>query len=338
MIKLYDRFGTFPSGRHRRIFLKKLAKYCDFYRYDIKKRIYKITKIYEIPRIGIFEIIYDNPIYKHLVVLYLNELMRLEKHDKGLVVRGLTLMLHLKILHPNYMKLHKAERSLCKTLNIKPTILRGFFNRTSTMMRYYVGEIIYRLCELDCIELFPTYITREMKPVFFKAEGIEYVRYRIGYVKHFRMSTPEEILIHDAAMAKATQEATNEEEVEQIFKDELKKHDIYDIFLTYEARVKNKENCLKVLRQFPAIKFNIMREKISIELKRIVDTLAEERAAKNNLPAEYVEGYKRLSSLTLLFDAPDYNFDTDLIYESFEKGRYKSMYTDRDEKGELIKL
>ena len=86
----------------------------------------------------------------------------------------------------------------------------------------------------------------------------------------------------------------------------MKEHGILFVCRAFELWRVDEEQCKNILRSFNEKTIDQRRQEIGVVLKAIMDTNAEKRLEKNAaLGSNYIEQFKRLSDITLLYGADD---------------------------------
>lgn len=307
----YHKKERFASGKHQSMFLDTLARYCD-YKYDIASKKYIVTEVYPYPK-TLYESKIHKGIYQYLAPLILNEVLfgRGYKNRRA-VITSLDLARAAEIIGKNYDIAKYNQDAMETDLGFSEHILAEYFNKADNRIDDYIRQCIRYLAGMNCV----IYNEVHMIGTLPKEATIENCRIIVKQPE-IRKATNEEMELYAKLVEKASRKAKIVTSSEKWYGKKalkynteltrlLKENGIMFVCRAFELWRVDAKRCKDVLRSFADKTINQRKQEIGTLLKLMMDTNAENRLIKNpSLGADYLEQFKRLSDLTLLYDADD---------------------------------
>lgn len=304
----YHKKEKFASGKYQSMFLDSLARYCDF-EYDVVNKKYVVTEVYQYPK-TLFESKIHKGIYQYLAPLMLYQVLFGE--DRKAVVTSMDLAKIAGIVNANYENAKYNQDAMQTDLNFSGAVLAEYFNKADSRIDDYIRQCIKYLAGMNCV----IYNETHMIGIMPKTADIEN-----GHViirpPEIRRATDDEMKLYSKLVEKASRKAKITSNSEKWYGKKaarynteltrlLKENGIVFVCRAFELWKVDEKRCKDVMRSFADKTIAQRKQEIGAVLKFIMDNNAETRQIKNpSLGSDYLEQFKRLSDITLLYDAED---------------------------------
>lgn len=304
----YHKKNRFISGKYRSMFLDTLARYCD-YEYDIETKKYTITEVYAYPK-TLYESKIHKGIYQYLAPLMLYQVL-FGKGRKA-VVTSMDLAKEAGIVNDNYENVRYNQDAMQTDLGFSAAVLAEYFNKADSRIDDYIRQCIKYLAGMNCV----IYNETHMIGLHPKAADIEggHVIIRPPEV---RRATDDEMKLYSKLVEKASRRAKITSNSEKWYGKKaarynteltrlLKENGISFVCRAFELWKVDEKRCKEILRSFADKTIPQRMQEIGTVLKVIMDGNAEIRLNKKpSLGNDYLEQFKRLSDITLIYGADD---------------------------------
>lgn len=307
----YHKKDRFASGKHRNMFLDALARYCD-YKYDVESGKYIITEIYCYPK-TLFESKVHKGIYQYIAPLILNEVLFGDGYKKRkTVITSLDLAQAANIIGRNYNNAKYNQDAMEADLHFPATILAEYFNKADNRIDDYIRQCIKYLAGMNCVIYNEVHMICDYPKYVDTAGGV-----LICKEEQVRKATDDEMRLYSQLVEVASKKANvitsadkwygnKAEKYQTELKKLLKQNNILFVCRAFELWRVDTERCKDVLESFSDKSIEQRKQEIGTVLKLMMDRNAENRLIKNpSLGKDYLEQFKRLSDLTLPYDADD---------------------------------
>lgn len=307
----YHKKEKFVSGKYQSMFLDTLARYCD-YEYDPTTKKYTVLEVYQQPK-TLYDSKIHKGIYQYLAPLILYEVLYGDSHkDRQAVITSADLAQTVKLVNGNYNNLKFNQVAAHKDMDFNLNILAEYFNKADNRIDDYVRRCIGYLAAMNCVIYNETHMIGTMP----KTADIEngHVIVAPGEI---RKATDDEMTLYSKLVEKASRRAKITSDREKWYGKKsvcynhelirlLKENGILFVCRAFTLWRVDEEQCKKILRSFNDKTIDQRREEIGTVFKVIMDSNAEKRLEKNQgLGSDYIEQFKRLSDITLLYEADD---------------------------------
>lgn len=304
----YHKKERFASGKHHSMFLDTLARYCD-YEYDIAEKKYIVTEVYEYPK-TLYESKIHKGIYQYLAPLMLYQVLFGE--NRKAVVTSMDLAKYAGIVNDNYENVRYNQDAMQTDLGFSSAVLAEYFNKADSRIDDYIRQCIKYLSGMNCV----IYNETHMIGLLPKTADIEN-----GHViirpPEVRRATDDEMKLYSKLVEKASRRAKITSNSEKWYGKKaarynteltrlLKENGIQFVCRAFELWKVDEKRCKDIMRGFADKTISQRTQEIGTVLKVIMDSNAEARLNKNpSLGSDYLEQFKRLSDITLLYGADD---------------------------------
>lgn len=306
----YHKKEKFASGKHRSMFLDSLARYCD-YEYDAENEKYVVTDVFKYPK-TLYESKIHKGIYQYLAPLILNEVL-FGKGRKA-VITSMDLARAAEIINVNYDNAKYNQDAMQIDLGFSQSVLVEFFNKADSRIDDYIRQCIKYLSGMNCV----IYNETHMIGIMPKTADIEN-----GHViikpPEVRRATDDEMKLYAKLVEQASRKAKITSNSEKWYGKKaarynteltrlLRENGIMFVCRAFELWKVDEKRCKDIMRSFAEEGKTIedRKQEIGTVLKLIMDENAEKRLIKNpSLGENYLEQFKRLSDMTLLYGAED---------------------------------
>lgn len=307
----YHKKEKFASGKYQSMFLDTLARYCD-YEYDIESKKYTVTEVYKYPK-SLYDSKIHKGIYQYLAPLILNEvLFGTGYKDRKTIITSLDLAKTIDLVNSNYNNLKYNQDAAKDDLGFSANILSEYFNKADNRIDEYMRRCIKYLSAMNCV----IYNETHMIGIFPKTAEIEN-GHIIVEPAQLRRATDEEMKLYSKLVEKASRKVKILSDSEKWYGKKaarynteltrlLKENGIIFVCRAFELWRVDEVQCKNILRSFADKTISQRQQEIGAVLKMIMDANAEARLEKNqSLGSNYIEQFKRLSDITLLYGAED---------------------------------
>lgn len=307
----YHRKEKFASGKHQSMFLDTLARYCD-YEYDIATKKYIVLEVYKYPK-SLYDSKIHKGIYQYLVPLILYEVLFGEGYkDRKAVITSMDLAQVVSMVNSNYTKMKYNQDSVVIDMDFDANILSEYFNKADNRIDDYIRRCIKYLTAMNCVIYNETHMIGVMPTTAEIENG-----HIIVEQAQIRKATDDEMKLYSKLVEKASRKAKILSDSEKWYGKKalrynteltrlMKENGILFVCRAFELWRVDEEQCKNILRSFNGKTIDQRRQEIGVVLKTIMDTNAEKRLEKNAaLGNNYIEQFKRLSDITLLYGADD---------------------------------
>lgn len=291
------------------MFLDTLTRYCD-YEYDPETKKYHVLDVYKYPK-SLYDSKIHKGIYQYLAPLILYEVVFGEgKKDRKAVITSLDLARTIDLVNSNYNSVKYNQDAAHIDLGFSQAVLAEYFNKADNRIDDYIRRCIKYLSAMNCV----IYNETHMIGIMPKTAEIENGHVIIEPAQ-VRRATDSEIELYAKLVEKASRKARILSDSEKWYGKKaarynieltrlLKENGILFVCRAFELWRVDEEQCKNILRSFADKTISQRRKEIGIVLKQIMDTNAENRVIKNpNLGSNYIEQFKRLSDITLPYEA-----------------------------------
>lgn len=307
----YHRKEKFASGKYQNMFLDTLARYCD-YEYDVVTKKYTVLEVYKYPR-SLYDSKIHKGIYQYLAPLILCEVLFGEGYkDRKAVITSMDLAQIVSMVNSNYTKMKYNQDAVLIDMDFDANILAEYFNKADNRIDDYIRRCIKYLTAMNCV----IYNETHMIGIMPTTAEIDNGHIIVGPAQ-VRKATDDEMKLYSRLVEKASRKAKILSESEKWYGKKaprynaelirmMKEHGILFVCRAFELWRVDEEQCKNILRSFNEKTIEQRRQEIGVVLKAIMDTNAEKRFQQNAaLGSNYIEQFKRLSDITLLYDADD---------------------------------
>lgn len=307
----YHRKEKFASGKYQSMFLDTLARYCD-YEYDMSTKKYTVLEVYKYPK-SLYDSKIHKGIYQYLAPLILYEVLFGEGYkDRKAVITSMDLAQVVSMVNSNYTKMKYNQDSVVIDTDFDANILSEYFNKADNRIDDYIRRCIKYLAAMNCV----IYNETHMIGIMPKTAEIENGHILVEQAQ-IRKATDDEMKLYSKLVEKASRKAKILSDSEKWYGKKalrytseltllMKEHGILFMCRAFELWRVDEQQCKNILRSFNDKTIDQRRQEIGVVLKAIMDTNAEKRLEKNEaLGSNYIEQFKRLSDITLLYNADD---------------------------------
>lgn len=307
----YHRKEKFASGKYQSMFLDTLARYCD-YEYDVATRKYTVLEVYKYPK-SLYDSKIHKGIYQYLAPLILYEVLFGEGYkDRKAVITSIDLAQIVSMVNSNYTKMKYNQDSVVIDMDFDSNILSEYFNKADNRIDDYIRRCIKYLAAMNCV----IYNETHMIGIMPKTAEIENGHIIVEQAQ-IRKATDDEMKLYSKLVEKASRKAKILSDNEKWYGKKalrynseltrlMKENGILFVCRAFELWRVDEQQCKNILRSFNEKTIDQRRQEIGVVLKAIMDTNAEKRLEKNAaLGSNYIEQFRRLSDITLLYGADD---------------------------------
>lgn len=307
----YHKKEKFASGKHQSMFLDALARYCD-YEYDPAHKRYTVLDVYKIPK-TLYDSKIHKGIYQYLAPLILYEVLYGDSHrDRQAVITSADLARTVKLINGNYNNLKFNQAAAHRDMDLNLNILSEYFNKADNRIDEYVRRCIGYLAAMNCV----IYNETHMIGIMPKTAEIENGHIIVA-PGEIRKATDEEMTLYSRLVEKASRRAKINSDSEKWYGKKsvrynhelirlLRENGILFVCRAFTLWRVDEEQCKNILQSFNDKPLDQRRQEIGAVFKLIMDSNAEKRLEKNQALGEnYIEQFKRLSDITLLYEADD---------------------------------
>ena len=310
----YHHKEKFASGKHQSMFLDTLARYCD-YEYDPETKKYKVLEVYKYPK-SLYDSKIHKGIYQYLAPLILYQVVygkdSKAKKDRMAVITSLDLAHITNLVNSNYNNMKYNQDAAHTDLDFDQNVLTEYFNKADNRIDDYIRRCIKYLSAMNCVIYNETHMIGIMPKTAEINNG-----HVIIEPAQVRRATDEEMELYAKLVEQASKKAKITYDSEKWYGKKalrytseltrlMKEHGILFMCRAFELWRVDEQQCKNILRSFNDKTIDQRRQEIGVVLKAIMDTNAEKRLEKNEaLGSNYIEQFKRLSDITLLYNADD---------------------------------
>lgn len=321
----YHRKEKFANAKQRSMFVEKLSQYCEFeYNPDTKK--ISVKRIFDYPKTRAELKIHDG-IYLYLTPLLLDAIIHSENDRQSLFsVYELTKKSHM--MNHNYGTMKFAQDEVSTGLHIPNRTISEYFDKADGYFHYYIKKCLNYLVETSCIIFSEVPI---IKKVTFVDAEINLNGCKARGKPDIHKATEEEMNQY----AKLLETVDNELDIhsnqdrwfgkkawtyQSTLSKLLKDHNIEYVIQGFEIYCVHPDRCQEIMQTFSDNTLDHYRQGIGAVLKVIADSNAENRAEKRkSIDVDYLENFKNLSELSLLYDAEDITKRIPTLKDSYDK-------------------
>lgn len=320
----YHNKEKFASGKHQSMFLDTLARYCD-YEYDTETKKYTIMEVFAYPK-SLADAKIHKGIYQYLAPLILNEVLFGDMHkDRKAVITSIDLAHMTEIVNGNYNSAKFNQDAMQTDLGFSNSVLTEYFNKADNRIDDYIRQCIKYLASMNCV----IYNEIHMIGIMPKTAAIENGHVIVEPMQ-VRAATDDEMKLYSRLVEKASRRAKIMSDKEKWYGKKaarynteltrlMKENNIQFVCRAFELWRVDEKRCKDVMKSFADKTISQRKQEIGTILKCIMDTNAENRLEKNQaLGNDYLEQFKRLSDITLLYGAED-------VMKSLPSARIKNI-------------
>lgn len=309
----YHKKEKFVSGKYQSMFLDSLARYCD-YEYDTENKKYIITEVFKYPK-TLYESKIHKGIYQYLAPLILNEVLFGEgRASRKTVITSMDLARAAEVINVNYDNAKYNQDAMQIDLGFPQSILVEFFNKADSRIDDYIRQCIKYLSGMNCVIYNETHMIGIMPTTADIENGHVIVK-----PPEVRRATDDEMKLYSKLVEQASRKAKITSNSEKWYGKKaarynteltrlLRENGIMFVCRAFELWKVDEKRCKDIMRSFAEEGKTIdqRKQEIGTVLKLIMDENAEKRLIKNpRLGENYLEQFKRLSDMTLLYGADD---------------------------------
>lgn len=308
----YHRKNKFANSKQRSMFLDRLSCYCEF-ECNSDTRKYKIKRVFKYPKTKA-EIKVRQGIYQCLTPLILDKVLN-NCDGRWTIFSTFDLAENCCMFNRNYTMMKFNQKAVETDLKIPEFTTSEYFNKSDDRIDYYIRQCIKYLTEMNCVVFDEVHIIeRYNEELVSDEENDDVLKLR---TKEKHKATKEEMDLYTSLIEIASKKAgvrnnsdkwygktalRYQTELSRLFN----KHKIKYVCRGFELWRVDTDRCKEILDSFKEKSMNQYRQEIGTLLKIIMDENAEERIKKRrSLDEYYLEHFKDLSDITLLYDAPD---------------------------------
>lgn len=307
----YNKRGKFPNSQKQKLFFSRLSRYCE-YEHDPESRKYKITRVFESP-ITDAELKLHKGIYQYLAPLILAQVISDEKNRMSLIT-SYDLARDTYMVNRNYGYMKSRQNSVVTDIKIHKSTVLEFFTNTDSRIDDYVEQCIKYLATLNCIFFDQIHIIAVDEELSVKNEG---KKIKVNQAVNRHKATQKELENYASIVDKASVIAgvVNASDrwygktgvlYKAALDSLLKAEGIKYVIKGFELYRINMDRCKYILQTFKDKTLEDCKQEIGTVFKYIVDSNAEKRSAdKPRADKDFIENFKNLSEITLLYDAED---------------------------------
>ena len=307
----YHNKEQFASGKHKSMFLDSLARYCD-YEYDPQNKRYVVTEVFAYPK-TLSDAKIHKGIYQYLAPLILCEILYGDMcKDRKAVITSMDLAKTVEMVNGNYNNAKYNQDAMQTDLGFSQGVVGEYFNKADNRIDDYIRQCIKYLVSMNCVICNETHMIG-LAPKSAEIEGgqIQFEPERI------KKASDEEMKLYSKLVEKASRRTKIVSDREKWYGKKaarynseltrlMKENGIMFVCRAFELWKVDEKRCKDILRSFADKTIDERKREIGTVLKCIMDANAENRMGKNqSLGNDYLEQFKRLSDITLLYDAPD---------------------------------
>lgn len=305
----YHQKEKFPNNRQRNMFLDRLSCYCT-YEVDDSTKKYKIHHVYEYPRTAAEEKIHKG-IYQYLAPLILNKLLN-NGGDRSILFSSFSLAKECFMVNPNYALMKFNPKAVESDMEIPESRVSEYFNKSDNRIDYYIRQCLTYLESINCVMFNEGHLIKTYEQEFYyDAETETMVEHR--KVSDLHMATKAEMDAYTEAVEIACERAGVRNNRDKWYGKAARKYRLELSKLLKTKKIKcaykgfavwkvNTKRCQEIYSNFMDKPILEYQTGIGYILKSIIDGNAERRSLQDT---QYLEHFKELSEITLLYDAPD---------------------------------
>ena len=290
------------------MFLERLSRYCTF-DFDEGTKKYIVHKKHEYPKTAAEEKIHKG-IYQYLAPLILNKLLN-NGGDRSILFSSYDLASECFMVNDNYPLMKYNAKAVETHMSIPENQVLEYFNKSDNRIDYYIRQCLKYLQSMSCVMFNEPHLikTFEQETVY-DSELEKVVLHRT--ISDLHIATKAEMDAYTEAVEIACERSgvcSNREkwygktakqyltELEKL----LKVRGIRCIYKGFAVWKVNTKRCQQVFSSFADKSISDYQQGIGYILKTIFDGNAEKRCLDDT---QYIEHFRELSELTLLYDAP----------------------------------
>lgn len=305
----YQKNNRFSSNKQRDMFLERLSRYCTF-EINESTRKYIVHKMYEYPKTAAEEKIHKG-IYQYLAPLILNKLLD-NGGDRSILFSSYSLAAECFMVNRNYPFMKFNPKAVEADMDIPENRVSEYFNKSANRIDYYIRQCLKYLESMNCVMYNEPHLIKTFdQEIHFDSEIETVVHHR--KISDLHIATKEEMDTYTEAVEIACERAGvyNKRDkwygkAARLYKTELdkllKSRKIRCIYKGFAVWKVNTNRCQQVFDSFMDRPILDYQRGIGCILKAIIDGNAEKRSLQDT---QYIEHFRELSELTLLYDAPD---------------------------------
>lgn len=309
----YHKKEKFANNKQRSMFLDRLSCYCT-YDYDQDRKMCKVKKVFTYPKTDA-EVKVHSGIYQCLTPLILDMVLRSKSEGRHAVFSAFDLAENCSMFNANYKIMKHNQAAIETDLHIPQNTAQEFFLKSDDRINYYIRKCVEYLNKMGCVVFDEIHlIKRYTEEVIPDEETDDVIKIR-RTEKH--IASKEEMDLYTAILEEASKKAgirknadrwygktafRYQTEVSRLFK---KNHIAYVCrgFVVYRF---DTDRCREILNTFSDKSMNQYRQGAGSLFKALMDERAEARfITHSSFDENYLEHFKDLSEIALLFDAPD---------------------------------
>lgn len=314
--KSYHNKEKFASTKYRQSFIDRLACYCKF-EYDPVAKKVNIKEVFTYPKTQA-EVKVHNDIYQYLTPLILDKVINSEE-GRWTIFNIQDIARDCYMCNKNYSTVKSNQSAVEKDLHIPQFTTLEFFNKADDRIDDYIRRCVKYLKEMNCVIFDEIHIICKIIEDYdtsFDEETKTNEIYQYRTNKRYE-ATKEEVDLYASLVEIASKKAGVRNNCDKRYGKTaikynaelsklLKAHNIKYVCRGFRLHRVDTSRCKEILDSFSDKPINQYRKEIGVLLKNVMDGNAEKRVKKSGRADKfYLENFKDLSEITLLYGAPD---------------------------------
>lgn len=314
--KSYHMKEKFASAKYRQSFIDRLDCYCK-YEYDQDAKKVNVKEVFKYPKTTA-EVKVHKGIYQYLAPLILDKVINTEE-GRWTMFNIHDLARDCCMYNKNYSTMKSNQGAVEKDLNIPQFTTSEFFNKADDRIDDYIRRCVKYLKEMNCVIFDEIHIICKISKDYETCLNEDTQEDEIHeYITNKRFeATKEEVDLYASLVEIASKKAGVRNHADKWYGKTaikynaelsklLKDHNIKYVCPGFRLHRVDTDRCREILDSFSDKPINQYRKEIGFLLKNVMDGNAEKRVKKAGRADKfYLENFKDLSEITLLYGAPD---------------------------------
>lgn len=323
----YHKKEKFANKKQYEMFLERLSRHCRFEKIEGNDK-YKILEVFQYPK-SAAELKIHNGIYQYLTPLILDEIIN-NRNDRQTLFNTYELVKASYLVNDNYAPMKFAQDEVSSGLQIPYKTVAEYFDKTDSYIYHYLKKCIQYLHEMSCVIFKEVFI---IKRVSFTDVQVNLNRCKPTGKSEIRKATDDEMNLYAKLLEKADNEIDIHSSQERWYGPKansykqslsylLRENNIEYVTSGFEIYCIHPDRCKEIMRTFSDKTLNECRQVIGSFLKSRSDFNAQKRIAKGKVidfDRDYLENFKSLSEISMLYDAEDIAKRIPAVKESYAK-------------------
>lgn len=310
--RLYHKKEKFASAKHRQSFISRLDCYCKF-KYDQDTKKVNVKEIFTYPKTQA-----EVKVHQYLAPLILDKVINTEE-GRWTIFNIQDIARDCYMCNKNYSTMKNNQDAVERDLHIPQFTTSEFFNKADNCIDDYIRRCIKYLKEMNCVIFDEIHIICKINKNYetcFNEDTQEDEIHEYITNKRFE-ATKEELDLYAGLVEIASRKAGVRNHADKWYGKTaikynaeisklLKAHNIKYVCGGFRLHRVDTSRCKEILGSFSDKPINQYRKEIGVLLKTVMDGNAEKRIKKAGRADKfYLENFKDLSEITLLYGAPD---------------------------------